>query len=79
MSRKSRRVFLQSTGLGLAGAAASAYAAVPGRRAAGANERLVVGLIGPGGMGTGHLRDFADAVTLDVAGGAEELTDAAKD
>lgn len=52
--RVSRRRFLQGTtavGLGLAGG-------VPGLGAVGANERLNFGVIGCGGMGTGHLRSL---------------------
>lgn len=49
-----RRDFLQTTGAGVAGVAAltaSSYAQVGG-----ANERINVGVIGPGGMGTHHIR-----------------------
>ena len=46
MNDNNRRTFLKETGLGLAAVAATGTAA----RAAGANERIVVGVIGPGGM-----------------------------
>ncbi len=50
MSKTNRRDFLQRTGLGIAGATALAYASTSAR-AAGANERIRVGLIGCGGRG----------------------------
>ena len=49
-----RRQFLQKAGLGAVGTAAltsASYAQV-----AGANERIQVAVIGPGGMGTSHIR-----------------------
>jgi len=44
MSNKTRRTFLKESGLGVAGAAAIGRIATS--RAAGANDRVVVGLIG---------------------------------
>jgi predicted dehydrogenase len=53
MSQSHRRGFLKQAGLGVGAATLSsaAYSQV-----AGANERVQVALIGPGGMGTSHLR-----------------------
>ena len=51
MSKTNRRDFIQQTGIRLAGAAAVSCAASSRARAAGANERLRVGLIGCGGRG----------------------------
>lgn len=51
MSNKTRRTFLKQTGLGVAGAAAVGWTRTA--RAAGANDRISVGLIGCGGRGPG--------------------------
>jgi len=51
MAQASRREFLRQTAAGVAGAAAVQFASTAG--AAGANDRLVMGLIGCGGRGTG--------------------------
>ena len=51
--KNSRRSFLRNTGLSAAGASllsSASYARVPG-----ANDRVRVGVIGPGGMGTSHI------------------------
>jgi predicted dehydrogenase len=48
MNSSTRRTFLKQTGAGIAGAA---FVAASASRVLGANERLVVGLIGPGGQG----------------------------
>ncbi|MCA9040536.1 MAG: hypothetical protein KDA65_09340, partial [Planctomycetaceae bacterium] len=55
-----RRQFLKSTGLGLTGLAlGSLTSPLPTARAAGANERVRVGVIGCGGQGTGaHIGGF---------------------
>jgi len=61
-----RRRFLATTSTALVGAAAAASAASRGTRPAatrpparlGANEKLVFGVIGVGGMGSGHVRDL---------------------
>jgi predicted dehydrogenase len=53
----SRRQFLKRSSVVVAGALSAG--AFGGGQAHGANERLVVGLIGPGGMGTNLLRSFA--------------------
>jgi predicted dehydrogenase len=59
-----RKFFAQSTAT-LAGAAALGF---PRRaRAAAANDRIVIGLIGPGGMGTSLLKSFAGQSDVAVA------------
>src|SRR5262245_55329294 len=57
MSAQTRRDFLQQSGLGIVGAGALALAGTA--RAAGANERLRVGLIGCGGRGPYDAECFA--------------------
>ncbi len=64
MMSKSRRSFMQKAGLGLAGAAVLGS---DSGRAAGANERIVLGVIGPGGMGTAHLRLLAARKDVQIA------------
>jgi len=58
----SRRSFLQTTGAlaGTAGFTASAYA-----RILGANDRIRIGFIGAGGMGTAHLEAVKSLITKD--------------
>src|SRR5687768_16738143 len=51
MGGTNRRGFLKTAAVGTAALSAASYA-----RAAGANERFTVGVIGPGGMGTAHVR-----------------------
>ncbi len=54
MTDTTRRDFIKTTGataVGTAALTAASYAAVQG-----ANERVLVGIIGPGGMGTHHIR-----------------------
>jgi len=51
MPRETRRTFLRQSGLGVAGTAAVGWAGAV--NAAGANDRIVVGLIGCGGRGPG--------------------------
>src|SRR2546430_856841 len=53
----SRRDFLGAAGLAAAGLTLTAASSA---RAAGANERLSVGIVGPGGRGHGLLRSFFD-------------------
>ncbi len=54
-----RREFLQGTAAGAAAAGLGLYSSAPaGAQALGANERINIGVIGCGGMGTGHLRDL---------------------
>ncbi len=57
MSRRHRRDFLKDAGLGLA-AATACHLSVSPARAQGAHERVQVGVIGPGGMGSSHLREL---------------------
>ncbi len=57
-----RREFLQQTGALAAGAATFSVA-----RAANANERFTVGIIGPGGMGSHHLGQLARNPRVDIA------------
>ncbi len=52
-----RREFLKEAGLGLAAVTACHLGTSPAI-AAGANERVQVGVIGPGGMGSSHLREL---------------------
>jgi predicted dehydrogenase len=62
---KSRRTFLRS---GLGWLAGGACLVGPVRRSvAGANDRIVLGLIGPGGMGTNLLRSFAAQSDVRIA------------
>lgn len=51
---ESRRDFLKQTGTGAAGIAALSSASYG--QVVGANERMVVAVIGPGGMGSSHIR-----------------------
>ena len=65
MSHSHRRRFLQQAGVTAAAAAWSlSPAALP---AAGANERITVGVIGPGGMGSSHLRELVERKDVRVA------------
>ncbi len=59
-----RRQFLRQAGAAVVGAAAFA---VPKARAAGANDRIVLGVIGPGGQGSGLLKSFAAQKDVEVA------------
>jgi predicted dehydrogenase len=65
MATSNRRSFLKRAGIGVAGAAALTSASYA--RAQGANERMVVGIIGPGGMGTSHLRTLLDQNDVRIA------------
>lgn len=56
----SRREFLGATGTVAAGVGLSALSAAASARAAGSNERLAVGIVGPGGRGSSILRSFFD-------------------
>ncbi len=58
----SRRRFLQETGLGVATVAALSTTA-----AAAANEKFVIGVIGPGGMGSNHVRNLAGYADVEIA------------
>src|SRR5262245_61875214 len=63
MGSSNRRTFLRQGGLGVAGALTAAGFT----HAAGANNRVVVGLIGSGGMGKEHLRALATRKDVQVA------------
>lgn len=65
MSKHSRRNFLKQVGLGMAGA--SVLRSYPAVGAAGGNEKIVIGLIGCGGMGSKLLRSFASQKDVRVA------------
>jgi predicted dehydrogenase len=62
MTTPSRRKFLQTSAAGLAsaGLAATSVDAATYRRILGANERIRMGVIGTGGMGTGHVDAFCN-------------------
>ncbi|MEZ5942468.1 MAG: Gfo/Idh/MocA family oxidoreductase [Planctomycetaceae bacterium] len=62
MSQHSRRNFLKQAGL-----ATTAAVALTASAAAAENEKLVVGLIGPGGMGTGHLKLLSQNPEVELA------------
>ncbi len=64
MTTTNRRQFLQQAGGAAAGAVALGMA---GSRAAGANDRVVLGMIGPGGHGSGLLASFAAQKDVEVA------------
>jgi predicted dehydrogenase len=65
MHTTNRRGFLQQTSA-LAGALA--VQSFPSLHAEGANERLVIGLVGPGGMGMSHLNQLMGYPDVSVAG-----------
>ena len=65
MSTQDRREFLKRTAQGAAVAGTIALSGAA--RAAGANERLVAAVIGPGGMGTSHLKLLAENKQVDLA------------
>ena len=65
MPKDNRRSFLRTTSLGAASAAA--VSAVTVRRAAAANDRVRLALIGCGGRGTGIIRDFDRIDNVEVA------------
>jgi predicted dehydrogenase len=65
MNSSNRRTFLKNTTALAAGAAALGVA--PSTGAAGANEKIVIGLIGPGGMGTNLLKSFAAQKDVEIA------------
>ena len=65
MNRTTRREFLRQTTV-VATAAALAQT-VPRARAVSANEKIVLGIIGPGGMGTNLLQSFAAQKDVEIA------------
>src|SRR5881628_3302345 len=62
MKPTNRRQFIQHTAV-LAGAVSIA----PSLHAAGPNDKFILGIIGPGGMGSNHLRVFAGYKDVEVA------------
>src|SRR5687767_8392620 len=62
MNTSNRRHFLKQSGGALVAAGT-----IPSLHAQGANERFVIGLIGPGGMGTNHLHWFAAQKDVSLA------------
>ncbi len=65
MTQPHRREFLKQSGRGVAGAAAFAWS--NSARANGANNRIVVGLIGCGGMGSNHLKLLVNQKEVQLA------------
>ncbi|MCI0744982.1 MAG: Gfo/Idh/MocA family oxidoreductase [Verrucomicrobia subdivision 3 bacterium] len=62
---KTRRKFLQQTATAVA---ATSAIGIPGpTHAVGANERLIIAVIGPGGMGTNLLNSFAAQKDVEIA------------
>jgi predicted dehydrogenase len=62
MSESNRREFLKSGTLALGGTAALGF-----NQVLGANERIVLGVIGCGGMGSNHLKQFASYGDVEIA------------
>src|ERR1043166_6103785 len=62
MKPSNRREFIQHTAV-LAGAVAIA----PSLQGAGANDKITLGIIGPGGMGMNHLRAFSGYKDIELA------------
>lgn len=65
MNSSTRRTFLKTTTT--AAAATAAFGHAPSLRAADANEKVVLGIIGPGGMGTNLLKSFAAQRDVEIA------------
>jgi predicted dehydrogenase len=65
MKLTARREFLQQTGTLAAGTLV--LHAAPSLQAAGANGKIILGIIGPGGMGMNHLRGFAGCKDVEIA------------
>ncbi len=63
-SSTNRRQFLRRAGAVVAGAATFG---MPKSRAAGANERIILGVIGPGGQGSSLLKSFAAQKDVEIA------------
>jgi predicted dehydrogenase len=61
MTQTNRRGFIQQAAAGTAALSAAAYA-----RAGGANERIPVAVIGPGGMGSNHVRTLVGQPDVDI-------------
>src|SRR5262245_59731378 len=64
MKPTSRRRFIQHTAI-LAGAAT--FPSAPSLHAAGAANKVVLAIVGPGGMGMNHLRAFAPNKEVEIA------------
>src|SRR5687767_8479585 len=65
MNPPNRRIFIQQTATAIA--ATSALGLPSPARAAGANERVIVGMIGPGGMGSNLLASFVSQKDVEIA------------
>ena len=65
MSTRNRRTFLKQASTGLAGAAVLTHTA--STRAAGANDRIVIGAIGCGGQGRSLIERFSGAQGVELA------------
>jgi predicted dehydrogenase len=61
-----RREFLQHTSLGLATAAATVAVAQAQTKVA-SSDKIVLGIIGPGGMGTNHLKNLVGYPEVEIA------------
>ena len=61
MKQLNRRHFIQRTAI----AAGASFA--PALNALGANEKLIIGIIGPGGMGMHHLSAFSGYKDVEIA------------
>src|SRR5690349_10074503 len=61
-----RRSFLKQVGAGAA-VGTAALSAASYARAGGANERMVVAVVGPGGMGTNHIRTLVQQKDVQIA------------
>jgi predicted dehydrogenase len=64
MANSNRRSFLKQTGLGVT---AAALASAASGRAAGPNNRMIVGVIGTGGMGKNHVRALLTRKDVQIA------------
>jgi predicted dehydrogenase len=62
-----RRTFVKGASAGAAGLALSSQTAVGYNRIVGANEKVVVGFVGTGGMGRSNLKDFLKMPEVEVA------------
>ena len=63
MKTSDRRKFIKHTTL----AAGAALTLPRAARAVGANEKITVGIIGPGGMGSAHLRTLCQNKQVNIA------------
>jgi predicted dehydrogenase len=65
MKQTNRRSFLKHTGTAVA--ATAAFGLTPPTRAVNANDKIIMGIIGPGGMGSNLLRSFAGQRDVEIA------------